>query len=771
MVTIPRYQSRVGVPLRGQEFAKQFGPGAGEGFRDIAQLAAAADTVIDGARTLWDLKKAKGAEQRHEIEDQQASLEADEQDIILRADQLERGDRGQLLDSAAIAVAVRQAAEGLSPAARTIFERRIAPRQAAWQAQAHASVMELTQARRETVAVQREVLGVEEYLRHADVDEDLGRLALASAVAQRGERLTAAGLAADAVRVDQQALLVEAETARVARTAARDPERAEQLLGSVGHLLPEATLAALSERIGAGRDRLEAEREMAKAAETGVGLEGLLLEAAALAGGEPGRAEAFRGAAIGAWAQAQRAREARDDAAWSAVADQLTPDSAVTGWTQLEPETWDSLADWQQQAVRDHFETPWREPDPEIETMLKTMAGKDPEGFRGLDLGPLASRLTPARYAYWRGQQIAARAPGWEVRQARFAQDARIVDGVIADLGLDGDQAWAARVAGQQGMDRARLLADGPLSEAALRTACEFDLRELFQPWRKEEKRREAEENAQLDRDQKAWKEAWAWIFKKPDIEQPYIKRWENGLTNGVPNPPKTVGYVPSDDSGVTIGTGVDIGQKGLKELRELKLEPALFDKLKPYLGAKGGAARILLKANPLVLTPEEAETVTKASHAWELNRLNVAFNRDSKIGRFEDMPRDAQTVLFSLFLQHGTSYPKTTAPKLWLAATTGDWAAVENELRYGFPKDEPYDRRPADAQKIRDAILAGRLKLKPGTALKPLPPPTPKPAKRPPPPKAKAPAKPGAKGAPKPGGAPKAAAKTGARAAVKKAP
>jgi hypothetical protein len=68
-----------------------------------------------------------------------------------------------------------------------------------------------------------------------------------------------------------------------------------------------------------------------------------------------------------------------------------------------------------------------------------------------------------------------------------------------------------------------------------------------------------------------------------PDkIDYDFISKLEGGR--------QTTGYVPdtnTSQSGVTIATGFDLGQRNENDLIALNLPQSLIDKLKPYLGKK----------------------------------------------------------------------------------------------------------------------------------------------------------------------------------------
>ena len=96
-------------------------------------------------------------------------------------------------------------------------------------------------------------------------------------------------------------------------------------------------------------------------------------------------------------------------------------------------------------------------------------------------------------------------------------------------------------------------------------------------------------------------------------------------------------GYVPSDNSGVTIATGVDLGQRAMPELLALGLAAALTDKLKPYLGLKGNAARDKLNSAPLTLSAAEVAQLDQALRARFLPALVSKFNAAGNTG-FDDL-------------------------------------------------------------------------------------------------------------------------------------
>ena len=139
----------------------------------------------------------------------------------------------------------------------------------------------------------------------------------------------------------------------------------------------------------------------------------------------------------------------------------------------------------------------------------------------------------------------------------------------------------------------------------------------------------------------------------------------------------KTTGYVPAasvSKSGVTIATGFDLGQRGESDLKSLKLDTLLINKLKPYLGAKGASAQALLKKTPLVISLNQVQAIDKAVKTVHVTQLKLKY--DTAAGnkkKFIDLPNQAQTVIASVSFQYGVGL-NLRAPKFWKAVTSQDW-------------------------------------------------------------------------------------------------
>lgn len=168
------------------------------------------------------------------------------------------------------------------------------------------------------------------------------------------------------------------------------------------------------------------------------------------------------------------------------------------------------------------------------------------------------------------------------------------------------------------------------------------------------------------------------------------IKRWEGFRTDV---------YVPTKNgkaiqqSGPTIGSGIDLGQMNEKSLNALDISDSLKEDLRPYLGKRKQEAVDFVKKNPLEFTHNEAEEITKAVHQRILDKITSRYN-DQSVMQFEDLTDDQQTVIFSVGLQHGFQMNKTT-PKFFGFITNQDWEGAIQELRnFTGNNPNPFERR-----------------------------------------------------------------------------
>jgi type VI secretion system secreted protein VgrG len=168
--------------------------------------------------------------------------------------------------------------------------------------------------------------------------------------------------------------------------------------------------------------------------------------------------------------------------------------------------------------------------------------------------------------------------------------------------------------------------------------------------------------------------EVWKYVQEcKLRINFEFIKQLEGSRKDG---------YVPAPDdsqSGVTIGSGFDIGARSLTDLKILGLPDKLIKKFSPYVQLKKQDAVALLKDIPLSITDEEQvllEQLVKNSETEKI--VNLYNNSESKV-KFECLPEEAQTVIASVAYQNG--YLPSRTPDFWTQAVKQDWNAVYDNL------------------------------------------------------------------------------------------
>jgi len=177
-----------------------------------------------------------------------------------------------------------------------------------------------------------------------------------------------------------------------------------------------------------------------------------------------------------------------------------------------------------------------------------------------------------------------------------------------------------------------------------------------------------------------------------------------------------TMGYVPTDNSGkpfgasgVTIATGLDLGQQTKASLATMGIPSAIINRLAPYLGAKREAAQRILAREPLRLTQEEVDVIDRAVHARYIDATALLFGRAS----FEAAPKEVQAVAVSLHFQFGTP-TRNASPALenaWNAMRRRAYRDAAEHLRepsgWSAPHQQYLKRRQVEADFL--AALADR--------------------------------------------------------------
>lgn len=193
-------------------------------------------------------------------------------------------------------------------------------------------------------------------------------------------------------------------------------------------------------------------------------------------------------------------------------------------------------------------------------------------------------------------------------------------------------------------------------------------------------------------------------------IDFTYITAFLQRMENAPPTfAPSRKGYVPMRNgapigaSGVTIGTGVDLGQQSVKSLNNMGVSASLTGQLTPYLGLKKMTAVNKLKALPLVLSPDAVNSLDLAVISSYARATAVRFNRMAErasCSSFESRPKQVQAVAVSLEYQLGAG----GASKFTLPLAQASYAEVIELLR----SQQAYtNRRNKEASLIAEVLNA----------------------------------------------------------------
>lgn len=158
--------------------------------------------------------------------------------------------------------------------------------------------------------------------------------------------------------------------------------------------------------------------------------------------------------------------------------------------------------------------------------------------------------------------------------------------------------------------------------------------------------------------------------------------------------------YVPSDNSGVTIGTGVDLKMKNAEFLETLGVPLDIIEVLEPYFGLKGNDAKNYIKENPLVLSAVDVKILDESIQKYHANKIKSDYEKDSGKS-WSALTSNQQTVITSVGFQYGNMKHKT--PNFWNGVISNDWNAVTNELLdFG---DDYKTRRKKEAKLLNSKI------------------------------------------------------------------
>ncbi|CAA9439292.1 MAG: hypothetical protein AVDCRST_MAG28-349 [uncultured Rubrobacteraceae bacterium] len=168
--------------------------------------------------------------------------------------------------------------------------------------------------------------------------------------------------------------------------------------------------------------------------------------------------------------------------------------------------------------------------------------------------------------------------------------------------------------------------------------------------------------------------------------------------------------YVPDPEfsrSGVTVGTGVDIGQRSAADIQALNIPEALKQKLIPYALLTGQDAVNFLANRPLRLTEDEAYALDQAVAQDIFGDVATLYDAAATGDSFLELPLEARTALGDVAYQYGPNLAQQL-PDFWGDVTQGRWDEATQTLRdFG---DRYPERRNEEADLLEQAIGRGDL-------------------------------------------------------------
>lgn len=148
--------------------------------------------------------------------------------------------------------------------------------------------------------------------------------------------------------------------------------------------------------------------------------------------------------------------------------------------------------------------------------------------------------------------------------------------------------------------------------------------------------------------------------------------------------------------SGVTVASGLDVGQWTESGLKGLGLSKSLIEKVRPYIGKKGAEARKVHKElGGFKLTPQEVEEVDKILEKDATDTVNKDLT--TKLGKtLDDYPIEAQQVMVSMYHNFGAKVFKYGT---WKSLVEGNFTEAARRLRNKEEWKQNHARRAREAQ------------------------------------------------------------------------
>ncbi len=167
----------------------------------------------------------------------------------------------------------------------------------------------------------------------------------------------------------------------------------------------------------------------------------------------------------------------------------------------------------------------------------------------------------------------------------------------------------------------------------------------------------------------------------------------------GGPNPER---YEPMGISGVTVATGVDLGQTDADTLRSMDVPATLIAAFLPYLGRRQNDAVRALHTAPLTIGADDADRLDAAMLGHHIEKISRRYDRDAGAGSFAELPWQAQAVIVSIQYQRGVNSPYKY-PNTWAALVRRDWADAARRLGTGHFWSGYRQRRALEGELLRE--------------------------------------------------------------------
>ena len=156
--------------------------------------------------------------------------------------------------------------------------------------------------------------------------------------------------------------------------------------------------------------------------------------------------------------------------------------------------------------------------------------------------------------------------------------------------------------------------------------------------------------------------------------------------------------------SGTTIATGFDIGKHSEAEIKAFDFGENIQKLVLPYANKSRQTAIDFIAKNPLTITDPQAALIDQKVTSFKLNQLIDEYNSAAKLVvpkipksaappiagrpatpapskpvklRFQQLPQETQTAMYSYMMQNGINGLKTS--KLWKQFTSYEW---ENAIK-----------------------------------------------------------------------------------------